>query len=173
VDGKRIQFSVCQPLRDGALFDFYARNNICEQDYGKELAEAVLKHKGVWAAAYDAGRLIGFARALYDGTNAQIMEIDLDLEYQSGNEFDNGCFIEGDPHGIARELALALIAELRRRGCFFFSYTLFEDSAERKFYESLGFYENTGHKQYIIDARPYVPGGTARGAMLDAQRLSG
>lgn len=27
---------------------------------------------------------------------------------------------------------------------------------EEPFYESLGFCENTGHKDYIIDERPYV-----------------
>ena len=166
--GQDFEIRVCSPIRDGELHHFYECNNICEAGYGRELSEAVLKHEGVWVAAYEGGRMVGFARALHDGLQGEIMEIDLDLRYQSKNAFQNGCFIESDPHGIAREMAVALLKELRRRGCYFFSTVIFESAAEKGFYESLGFYENSDHRNYIIDARPYVPGGDERGANIDA-----
>jgi len=162
------EIRICQPLREGELYGFYKRNNICEEGYGKELSEVVLKHEGVWVAVYDKGELIGFARALYDGVTGEIVEINLDLRYQSENDFRNGCFIESDPYGIAKNMAIALLKELRRRGCYFFSTVIFEEFAEREFYASLGFCENTGHKNYTIDARPYVPGGDERGGRIDA-----
>ena len=65
-------------------------------------------------------------------------------------------------------MTLALLKELRTRGCYFFSTVIFGEAAEKEFYESLGFYENSDHKNYIIDARPYVAGGNERGAKIDA-----
>ena len=164
----RLETRICQPLREGELYEFYKRNHICEEGHGKELAESVLKHEAVWVAAYDNGELIGFPRALHDGLHGVVMEIDLDLRYQSDNKFQNGCFIETDPYGVARNMATALLKELRRRGCYFFSAVIFEGAAERDFYESLGFYDNSDHKNYIIDARPYVPGGNERGEKMDS-----
>ena len=83
MSGQAFEIRICQPMRAGELYDFYKRNNICEEGYGKELSEVVLEHEGVWVAAYDNDQLIGFARALHDGLNGEIMEIDLDLRYQS------------------------------------------------------------------------------------------
>ena len=97
-----IEIIVCEPLKQGELYAFYKRNNICEEGYGEETSELPLKHEGVWITAYDDGELIGFARALYDGLHGMIMEVDLDLRFQSRNDFYNGCFIETDPHGIAK-----------------------------------------------------------------------
>jgi len=164
-----LEMRICAPPKKGDLYDFYKRNGICEEGYGQERSEVVLTHEGVWVAAYDEGQLIGFARALEDGLHAEIVEVSLDLRYQAENKFQNGCFIESDPHGIARDMAVALLKELRRRGCFFFSFVVFEDAAEKEFYQSLGFCENEGHKHYIIDARPYVPGGNERGEAIDAR----
>ncbi len=163
-----IEMTICQPVKEGELYDFYKRNNICEEGYGKDLSEVALRHEGVWVAAYDAGQLVGFARALHDGLHGEIMEISLGLRYQSENDFQNGCFIESDPHGIGKDMATALLKELRKRGCYFFSTIVYEGAAERHFYESLGFYENSDHKNYIIDARPYVPRGNERGRKIDA-----
>ena len=171
MSGQAFEIRICEPLKEGALYDFYKRNNICEAGYGKELSEVVLQHEGVWVAAYDNGELVGFARALHDGLQGVIMEIDLDLRYQSENTFQNGCFIESDPHAIAKDMVLALLKELRTRGCYFFSIVIFEDATEKEFYKSLGFYEHSGHRDYIIDARPFVPGGNERGAKIDAADL--
>ncbi len=164
-----IEIIVCEPLKQGELYAFYKRNNICEEGYGEETSELPLKHEGVWITAYDDGELIGFARALYDGLHGMIMEVDLDLRFQSRNDFYNGCFIETDPHGIAKNMATALLKELRRRGCHYFSSIVYQDSLEKDFFRSLGFRENTGHVDYTIDARPYVPGGLERGKQIDAE----
>ena len=162
------ELRIGQPLERGELFRFYERNNICEAEYGQERAEVVLQHEGVWVAAYDQGELIGFARALFDGLHGEIMEVCLDLRYQEENKFENGCFVESDPHGIAQAMAVALLKELRARGCCFFQIYEYEDSNAAAFLESLGFYENADHRPYIIDARPYVPEGDDRGARVDA-----
>ena len=162
-----IEIRVCQPVKEGELYEFYKRNHICEEGYGRQLSEAPLKHEGVWVAAYDNGQLIGFARALHDGLRGEIMEINLDLRYQGENSFQNGCFVESDPQGIARRVAVSLLKELRRRGCYFFPAVLYKDDAEKEFYESFGFCENTDHREFIIDAGPYVPGGHERGAEID------
>ena len=34
-----IEMKVCQPVNEGDLYDFYRRNNICEEGYGKDLSE--------------------------------------------------------------------------------------------------------------------------------------
>ncbi len=163
----RFEIRICQPLKDGELFAFYERNNICEAEYGQDVCERVLQHPGVWVAAYDDARLIGFARALHDGLYGVIAEFCLDLEYQEPNDFDNGCFVQSDPHGVGRQMGLALMKELRRRGCYFFSKIIYGNDREEAFYSSLGFYENGDHKELIIDARPYVPEGDARGKRID------
>ena len=61
----------------------------------------------------------------------------------------------------------ALLKELRKRGCYFFS-VIVPGKYQHEFYESIGFRENKGHKQYIIDARPYVPDGDSRASEIDA-----
>lgn len=165
---QNFEIRICQPLKEGELYGFYERNNICEKGYGKDLSEAPLKHEGVWVTAYSGDQLIGFARALHDGHTGEIMEISLDLRYQSENKFENGCFVESDPDGIAKDMAAALLTELRRRGCYFFSTVIYGQAAETEFYKSLGFYDNSDHRNYIIDARPYVPGGSERGDKVDA-----
>ncbi|MCP4644936.1 MAG: hypothetical protein GY851_31130, partial [bacterium] len=68
---------ICAPLEEGELFAFYQRNHICEEGYGQKLSEAPLKHEGVWVTAHCDDELVGFARALHDGLQADIMEIDL------------------------------------------------------------------------------------------------
>jgi len=88
----------------------------------------------VWVAAYDNGQPIGFARALHDGLNGEIVEMCLDFAYQSWDEFQHGCFVESDPYGFAKNMAIALLKELRRRGSYFFSTAIFKDAAEKEFY---------------------------------------
>jgi hypothetical protein len=158
------------PLEPGELYRFYQRNDICEAQYGQEISERVLAHPSIYVTARIDNELIGFARALFDGLTADIMEFCLDLRYQNANTFENGCFIQSDPHGIARRMGLALFKELRRRGCHFFSALVYgiENDGELDFYRSFGFRENVGHKNLTVDARPYVPGGDERGRQLDA-----
>ena len=158
---------ICKPITPGELFEFYKRNDICETGYGRELSEIVLQHPGVWVAAYIGDELIGFVRALHDGLHGDIVEFSLDLRYQDRNENEIGCFIDSDPYGIASDMGKALLRELRSRGCYFFS-VIVHGQYQPEFYESIGFRENEGHKEYIIDARPYVPDGDRRAEELDS-----
>ena len=139
----------------GALYAFYKRNGICEAGYGPELSEVVLAHPCVTVGAFRKGELIGFARALFDGLHADIAEFSLDLRFQNANELGNGCFVDSDPHGVARRMGEALLAELRGRGCCFFAISVWS-AGEQRFYTALGFRENKGAKEFVIDERPYV-----------------
>lgn len=59
---------------------------------------------------------------------------------------------------MGRAIGQRLLAELDERGCTFITGYRVRDCEER-FYESLGFGENTGHSVFCIDKRPYVDGG--------------
>ncbi len=109
----------------------------------------------MYVCAYDNDELVGFARALFDGLHAWIVEFCLNLRYQGTNEYGNGCFIDSDPHGIARNMAEELLRELRERGCCFFSTSVW-NAGEERLYRSLGFDENKGAREFIIDERPYL-----------------
>lgn len=150
-----IQIKVNPPIPKGAIFAFYKRNGICEAGYGPETSEVVLTRPCVTVGAFKAGELIGFGRALFDGLHAAILEFSLDLRYQDTNELRNGCFVDSDPHGIAKRMGEKLLAELRRRGCYFFSISVWS-AGEQEFYAGLGFHENKGAKEFVIDERPYV-----------------
>jgi hypothetical protein len=139
----------------GTLYAFYRRNGICEAEYGPDVSELVLDHPCVSVGAFHHGELIGFGRAMFDGLNATIVEFSLDLRFQDTNELKNGCFVDSDPHGIARGMGDELLRELRRRGCCFFSISVWS-AGEQEFYTALGFHENKGAKEFVIDERPYV-----------------
>jgi GNAT superfamily N-acetyltransferase len=153
-----VEIRINPSIPRGELYDFYERNNICEAGYGPELAEVVLQHPCVTVGAFCDGELIGFGRALFDGLSATIVEFSLDLRFQDVNELQNGCFVDSDPHGIAKRMAEALLTQLRRLGCYFFSIGVWS-AGEQRFYGSLGFRENTGAKEFVIDERPYVKEG--------------
>jgi hypothetical protein len=152
---KDVEVKLNPRIARGALHAFYARNNICEAAYGPKMAATVLRHPCVSVGAFRNGELIGFARALFDGLSATIVEFCLDLRFQGSNGARNGCFVDSDPHGIARRMAKGLLRELRRRGCRFFSITVWS-AGEQAFYRTLGFKENKGAKEFVIDERPYV-----------------
>ena len=139
----------------GALYAFYERNGICEAGFGPEVSEVVLKHPCVSVGAFQKGELVGFARALFDGLTAIIVEFSLDLRFQDANELSNGCFVDSDPYGIAKRMGNALLGELRNRGGCFFSISAWSHG-EQEFYKALGFHENKGAKEFVIDERPYV-----------------
>ncbi len=159
-----IEIKINPPIPKGSLYAFYKRNGICEEGYGPEVSEIVLKHPCVTVGAFKKGELIGFARVLFDGLHASVVEFSLDLRFQDANEFQNACFVDSDPHGIAKSMGKALLRELRGRGCCFFSISVWT-AGEQRFYESLGFQENKGAKEFIIDERPYVKSGPTSPAM--------
>lgn len=137
------------------LFSFYEKNDICEKDYGREVAARVLEHSTLIVAAFDGERLVGIARAMFDGLHACIVEFSLDLEFQGETLYENGSLIEGDRIGVGKKIGGVLMGELRKMGAFFISATALED-IEEEFYKSLGMRLNPGSLDYIIDERPYV-----------------
>ncbi len=138
------------------LWDFYVRNDICEVGFGKEIAVKPLKHSSLIIGAFQDDKLVGIARAMFDGLSAAVMEFCLDLELQGDNlKYSNGSLIEKDDFGIGQKIGKMLISELRKMGATFID-TYIVENCEEKFYKSLGFGENTGHLVYCIDERPYV-----------------
>ena len=138
------------------LFSFYQDNDICEAGFGEEVAARVLTHSSLVVGAFEGERLVGIARAMFDGLSADVMEFSLALKYQGeGLEYDNGSLIESDPTGLGKKIGQAMIDELIKMGAYFISTYILGKCSE-KFYESIGFRHNKGHLVYIIDRRPYV-----------------
>lgn len=155
-----VTIAVNPRITPAQLFAFYERNDICETGFGQEVAARVLQHSAPCVAAFRGDRLVGLARAVFDGLSAQVMELSLDLELQgAAGKHANGSLIEHDCAGIARELGTRLVDELRRIGATCISVSLVA-GCEEPFYESLGFRENTGMKDYLIDERRYVTRAT-------------
>jgi hypothetical protein len=101
--------------------------------------------------------MVGFARGSCDGNSGGIDELCVDPALQgSPLRYSNASVIEKDDFGVGRALVVRLIQELRKQGAQFFSNCIVA-GVEERFYRSLGFRENRGHKVYIIDARDYVP----------------
>lgn len=138
------------------LFSFYERNDICEKEFGKEVASRVLDHSSLIIGAFEGDRLVGIARAMFDGCSATIMEFSLELKYQ-GNELkhNNGSLIEKDKSGLGRKMGKILIDELIKMRATFITVYIVENCEER-FYPSIGFEHNTGHLVYYMERRPYV-----------------
>jgi hypothetical protein len=137
------------------LFDFYARNNICEVGFGKEVAAKVLRGSALIVAAFEEERLVGIARATFDGLTAAIMELSLDCALQGEDLVHrNGSLIERDRSGIAHALGTAFVDELLKLGATFIFATI--EPCECDFYRSIGLQENSGQLSYFIDRRPYV-----------------
>ncbi len=153
---KEIEILVNPKITPDQLFSFYERNDICEKGFGKEIASRVLKHSSLIVGAFEGDKLVGIARAMFDGCSANISEFSLELKYQGeGLKYDNGSLIERDTSGIGSRMGGALVDELWRMGATFIDYYLVEN-CEEEFFRSLGFEHNVGHLVYYIDRRPYV-----------------
>ena len=153
---EEIQVAVSPSISPDQLFSFYERNDVCEKGYGKEVAARVLHNSSLIVAAFDDDRLIGIARAMFDGLHAQIVEFCLELEYQGEDlVYNNGSLIESDRVGLGKKIGNVLINELRTMGAYFIS-TVALEGVEEQFYQSLGFRLNSGSLDYVIDKRPYV-----------------
>jgi len=141
------------------LFSFYERNDICEKGFGKEVASKVLYHSSLIIGAFEGDKLVGIARAMFDGLSATIMEFCLELKYQGdGLKYNNGSLIEKDSSGLGKKMGKVLIDELIKMGATFITVYIVEN-CEEEFYKSIGFGHNTGHLVYYIEKRPYVRGG--------------
>jgi hypothetical protein len=151
-----ITIAVNPPISAEQLYAFYEKNGICEAGYRKDVAARVLEHSSLVVAALIGDELVAVARAMFDGLDAQIMELSLDLRYQgNGLQYENGSLIESDPTAFGKKMGEVVIRELLSMGAFFISALALQD-CEDGFYESLGFRLNKGHVNYVIDRRPYV-----------------
>jgi hypothetical protein len=140
------------------LFSFYERNDICEKEFGKDVASKVLNHSSLIIGAFEGDKLVGIARAMFDGLSADIMEFSLELKYQGdGLKYKNGSLIEKDSSGLGKRMGKVLIDELIKMGATFITVYILEN-CEESFYRSIGFDHNTGHLVYYIERRPYVIG---------------
>jgi len=158
-----IDYEVNPTIESGELYGFYERNNICEAGYGRDVATIPLKHSSVIVAAVEAGELVGIARAMFDGLDASVHELSLDLRLQGqAREGGNGSLIASDPQGVARQIATTLLRHLFAQGCYFISVDIVE-GVEEPFYKRLGLVRNDRMIPYVLDRRPYVdqPGATA------------
>ncbi len=54
---ERLDIRVNPAITADALFDFYERNNICEVEFGKEVAVRILEHPHLIVTAYDGSVL--------------------------------------------------------------------------------------------------------------------
>ncbi len=151
-----IRIAVNPAVSADRLFSFYEKNDISEKGFGKETAARVLDHSSPIVGAFDGDRLVGIARAMFDGLSACTVEFCLDLEYQGDTVYENGSLIEGDRIGLGKKIGEALVGELRRMGAYFISASALE-GVEEPFYRSLGMRLNRGSLDYVIDERPYVP----------------
>ena len=153
-----IKISVNPKITPDQLFSFYERNDICEKGFGREVAATVLDHSSLIIGAFEGDKLVGIARAMFDGLSAAIMEFCLDLEYHGdGLQYNNGSVIEKDSSGLGKRIGRVLIDELIKMGATFITAYVVEN-CEELFYRSVGFEHNTGSLVYHIDRRPYVIG---------------
>lgn len=156
MSNSKIEIKINSEITPDELYEFYEVNDICEKGYGKEVAARILDHSSLIAGAFIDNKLVGLARAMFDGRAAEIVEFCLSTDLQGKDlEYSNGSIIEKDSLMVGKQLGEAVIEELHRMGAFFISAVVFEE-AEKKFFESVGFKKNDGHINYIIDRRLYV-----------------
>ena len=159
VNTNDIKILVNPQISPDQLFSFYEQNSVCEKGFGKEVASKVLDHSSLIIAAFEGDRLVGIARAMFDGLSAAIMEFCLELKHQGdGLKHNNGSLIEQDSSGLGKRIGKVLVDELIKMGASFISVYIVEN-CEEVFYRSVGFKHNTGHLVYYIEKRPYVIGG--------------
>jgi len=144
-------------ISENQLWDFYVRNDICEAGYGdKKITAIPLKHSHIIIGAFYGDKLVGILRALSDYSQAIISEFCLELELQGDDTtHGNGSLIKDDKYGIAKQMGELMKEELIKIGVDFISAVIVEN-IEESVYSSIGLIENTGHKEYIWDNRPYV-----------------
>ncbi len=150
-----IRIEVNPRISDEQLFEFYQRNHICEEGYGR-IEYPYLRKSSLIVGAFEGNRLIGIARAMFDGMAGVIMEFCLELEYQGKNlEYENGSLIGKDESGLGKKIGDTLINELFGMGADFIEAQSIVENYEENFYESIGFERKNQHLAYYIDKRPY------------------
>jgi ribosomal protein S18 acetylase RimI-like enzyme len=153
IDDVRIEINPV--ITDEELFSFYQRNHICEEGYGR-IEYPYLRKSSLVIGAFESEKLVGIARAMFDGMAGVIMEFCLELEYQGTHlEYENGSLIGKDDYGLGKRMGCTLINELFRMGADFIDLPSIVENYEESFYESIGFERKDSHLRYYIDNRPY------------------
>jgi len=136
------------------LWRFYARNGLYEaQCYDKQTAAIPLQASQLVIGAFIGNELVGLLTVLHDGLDAKISIFYLALDLQVDNRYECGGVIENDPYEVAKKMGQMMVEELGKIGIYFISCTAVSGK-ENKLMESIGFEENKGHIEYIIDSRP-------------------
>ena len=150
-----IRIEINPEIEDEELFSFYQRNHICEEGYGK-IEYPYLRKSSLVVGAFEGNKLVGIARAMFDGMAAVIMEFCLEMAYQGTNlEYENGSLIGKDEYGLGKRMGDTLVNELFRMGADFIDALSIVENYEERFYESIGFERKNSHLAYYIDKRPY------------------
>ena len=155
MDINNIRIETNPEITDEELFTFYQRNHICEEGYGR-IEYPYLRKSSLVIGAFEGEKLVGIARAMFDGMAGVIMEFCLELEYQGTNlEYENGSLIGKDKYGLGKKIGDTLIHELFNMGADVIDSLSIVENYEDRFYESIGFERKHGHLAYYIDNRPY------------------
>jgi len=155
MDINDVNIEINPVITDEELFSFYQRNHICEEGYGR-IEYPYLRKSSLVIGAFEDDKLVGIARAMFDGMAGVIMEFCLELEYQGTNlAYENGSLIGKDEYGLGKRIGDTLINELFSMGADFIDSLSIVDNYEETFYESIGFERKNGHLAYYIDKRPY------------------
>ncbi len=156
MNASKVQIRVNPAISPDQLFDFYVRNDVCEKGFGKDIAAKVLSHSSLIIGAFEGDKLVGIARALFDGLSTIIMEFCLELALQGPNlRYNNGSLVEQDSCGVGKRMIETLVRESYKMGSTFISTEVLQN-CEESIYTGCGFRENAGLLIYYIDKRPYV-----------------
>ena len=137
----------------GEVWDFYVENFCCETRYGKERVTSVLSKSDVIVTAQDNGRLVGLARAISDGLDAQVMELSVALSHQGpGATNETGALIEDDIWAVGRRLGQVLVDALLSRGVCFIESNVYRTEVDA--YMKAGFSVKHDCVDMLIDRRP-------------------
>ncbi|HEY95303.1 MAG TPA: hypothetical protein G4O15_10265 [Dehalococcoidia bacterium] len=155
MDISNLRIEINPVITDEELFSFYQRNHICEEGYGR-IEYPYLRKSSLIVGAFESEKLVGIARAMFDGMTGVIMEFCLELEYQGTNlAYENGSLIGKDDYGLGKRIGDILINELFQMGADFIDAPSIVENYEETFYESIGFEKKNNHLAYYIDKRPY------------------
>lgn len=150
-----VRIEINPVIADEELYSFYQRNHICEEGYGR-IEYPYLWKSSLVVGAFEGEKLVGIARAMFDGMTGVIMEFCLELEYQGTQlEYENGSLIGKDEYGLGKRIGDTLITQLSSMGADFIETLPIVENYEEDFYESIGFERKNSHLCYYIDKRPY------------------
>ena len=134
------------------LLEFYRRQRHCLAAASQEKLREMLRRSHCVILARQSGMLIGIARGITDGVRGYLTECKLDPRFQGPAAVTRtDGRIEHDEQGIARELALRVLACLRDAGAERVDVTA--HGTEEDFCRELGFQPLRGAVSMQMDPR--------------------